>query len=200
MAPQPESSHIEELIRTALTLGATEAGSIPAREIPVRDKLARYCIEPGCPGYGKSMSCPPNVAGPEKFRQMTGEYETALVVKIDLPMEILLSDQRLDLMVLLHQTVAGVERAAREMGYSRSRGFAGGSCKMLFCADKPDCRVLAGRGGCRNPDSARPSMSGFGVDVAGMMKAAGMSYNRALTEEEQKKNPLGTLAGLVLVG
>ena len=199
MAAQPAPRHLEELVRTALSLGATQAAPIPAREIAVKDRLAGFCLEPGCPGYGKSMSCPPHVAGPDGFRELAGEYETALVVKIDLPMEIMLSDQLTEVMVLLHQTVAGVERAARKMGYSRSRGFAGGSCKMLFCADEPHCRALAG-GGCRNPDSARPSMSGHGVDVAGMMKAAGMSYNRAQTEEEQKTNPLGTLAGLILIG
>ena len=172
---------------------------ISADRIVIQDRLAGFCQEPRCPSYGLSANCPPHTPGPAGFRELVKDYRWALVFKIEVPAEILFSSQRRELFGLLQETAAGLEKAAREMGFGDSKGFAGGNCKPLFCGDKADCRVLAG-GKCRNPDRARPSMSGFGVDVSKLMEEAGWTMNRVGQGQGQDQGSTGTLCGLVLIG
>jgi predicted metal-binding protein len=60
---------LDELIRLACRLGASNAAVIPASEISVEDELAMFCQQPQCENYGLSTSCPPHVAGPVGFRE-----------------------------------------------------------------------------------------------------------------------------------
>ncbi len=75
------------------------------------------------------------------------------------------SDERKGVMQLLHQIVAAVEQKAIEMGFEKAKAFAGGSCKELFCDDQEKCCVVAENKPCRHIAFARPSMSGFGIDI-----------------------------------
>jgi predicted metal-binding protein len=186
---------LHRLLDTARALGATDARIISAAAIPVEPHLALLCQETRCPGYGQSMSCPPNVAGPAAFQRWQKEARHAMVIRIEVPMEYLLGGERIEIMQLLHHIVSGVEQAARAGGYPKARGFAGDSCKKLFCALHPECRVLDEGGPCRNPDLARPSMSGFGINVGGLMEAAGWRLNRIAEQGDT-----GTVTGLVLLG
>lgn len=196
----PVPGRLEALHRLACALGATRAAVIPAEAIPVEDHLAGLCRDPRCPSYGLSASCPPHVSGPAGFRELLKKFRHAVVFKIEVPQEILLSSERQEIFRLLHQIAAAIENEAGEMGYTRSRAFAGGSCKGLFCADKAGCRVVDEGGPCRNPDRARPSMSGFGIDVSKLMAAAGWPMNRAEPKEGGNGPATGTVCGLVLVG
>jgi predicted metal-binding protein len=201
MAPNadPLPEDLADLPRIARTLGASHAAVIPAEAIPVEDHLAALCLEPRCPGYGLSASCPPHVSGPSGFRETVKDFRCALVFKIEVPREILLSSERREVFQLLHEVAAGIEAEAKERGHTRSRAFAGGSCKGLFCAEEAGCRVVEEGGACRNPDRARPSMSGFGIDVSRLMEAAGWPMNRA-DQEAGDAADAGTVSGLVLLG
>ena len=190
----------EELKDLARKLGAGEAALIPAAEIKVQDELAGFCGEPRCPSYGLAPCCPPHVSGPDGFRRMLSFYGQALVLKIDVPLEVLLTEERHQAMGLLQEIVARVERAAAAGPFPKARGFAGGSCKRIFCREHASCRVLESGGECRHPDLARPSMSGFGVNVARLMASAGLDYNKALGRENQEQNSVGSLVGLILLG
>lgn len=190
---------LAELIRLACRLGASDAALISASEICIEDDLAKLCQEPQCENYGLSTSCPPYVAGPDGFREFQKAYQQAIVFKIDVPSEILLSSQRREIFQLLHEIAADIERAAVEMGYSHSKGLAGGSCKKLFCRDHPDCRVLAEGGACRHPDRARQSMSGFGINVSKLLQAAGWHMDKIIRETDPKDVPMGSVSGLVLI-
>ena len=190
----------EKLIQLARNMGATEAGLVAVADISVEDRLAGFCLEPGCEKYGLSASCPPHVGGPLEFRELVKTMVRAVVFKIDLPSEILLSSDRREVMQLVHEIAARVEAAARALGAVRSRAFAGGSCKSIFCHDQPDCRVVAAGGPCRNPDLARPSMSGFGINVGKLMEKAGWRMWRAGDEGQANQESMGTVAGLILIG
>ena len=198
--PRQIQAVLNELARLARELGATGAKAISTREISVEADLAALCRNPRCGFYGLSAGCPPHVSGPPGFRKLLPCYDHAVFLKIDVPSEILLSDQRSEIFKLLHEIVARVERAAVECGYVRSRAFAGGSCKDLFCRDHPSCRVLAEGGPCRNPDRARPSMSGFGINVSALMQAAGWRLNRITRQPDPDAVSMGTVSGLVLIG
>ena len=183
------------LLELARHLGAADAALIEAKDIVVKDELAGMCFEPRCDGYGRSMSCPPQVAGPQGFRKIMPEYGKVLVFKLEVPKEVAFSFERNEVLALIHEIGAVVEKAARELGAIKARAFAGGSCKELFCADYPECRVLDKGKPCRNPHRARPSMSGHGIDVGKLMETAGWPQKFVIDKNE----PMATFTGLVLL-
>ncbi len=183
------------LLDLARHLGAVAATLIEVKDIIVRDELAGMCLEPRCDGYGRSMSCPPQVAGPQGFRELMPDYAKALVFKLEVPKEVAFSFERNEVLALIHEIGAGVEKEARKMGATKARAFAGGSCKELFCADYPECRVLDEGKACRNPHLARPSMSGHGIDVGKLLEVAGWPQNSAVAKE----GATATFTGLVLI-
>jgi predicted metal-binding protein len=188
-----------ELIAAACLAGATEVRKLLPADIVVDPQMAEYCRQPGCPNYGLSPSCPPHVAGPEAFLELGSRSRMALVVRIEVPSAVLFSDERREVIRLLHEIVAGIERSAARLGYHESKSFAGGSCKDLFCQDHSECQVLSGSGTCRNPELARPSMSGFGVNVARTLELAG--FGGAEKNGPAVRGETGTswVAGLVLI-
>lgn len=187
------------LIRAALELGATAAAVISADQIVVDESLADKCRNPKCINYGLSKSCPPHVAGPSAFKDLLETFSRAIVFKIEVPSEILFSGQNLELFQLLHETAAGIEQAAIRMGFSGARAYAGNSCKKVFCADYLECRVLGEDGQCRNPERARPSMSGFGVNVAKLYAAAGWERKGVTHETDSGSIQMDSICGLVLI-
>jgi len=194
-----DQARLNALLHFAENVGATMAARISPSAIKVEDRLAEYCQTPRCPHYGLSMSCPPHVEGPAKMRQLLAESRHAIVLRIEIDAESLHGEQRPEVLRLLQEISAAVEREAVRLGFPGSRAFAGGSCKISFCADEDDCRVLAGRGPCRHPDAARPSMSGYGINVGALMQAAGWSTNLFQPEDTEGHSPLAWVAGLVLL-
>lgn len=190
----------QQLIDQARFAGASEVSVIGSSAIVVEPRLADICHEPRCENYGLSLSCPPHVEGPQYFLELQEKTSHAMVIRIDVPSEVLFSNERDEVMRLLHEIVAATEKKAAELGYSHSRGFAGGSCKRFFCADYPDCRVITGKGRCRNPDSARQSMSGFGINVGEMMAAAGWEEKKINATGSQPGDEMSWVAGLVMIG
>jgi predicted metal-binding protein len=91
---------------------------------------------------------------------------------------------------------ASTEEKAIELGFENSQAFAGNSCKQLFCSGYAQCRVVFQDGKCRNPHLARPSMSGYGIDVSALMQKAGWNIKGKI-ENAQEFIPI---CGLVLVG
>ena len=186
-----------QLIQQACRSGASDAALISTGDILIEDNLATLCKDPGCENYGLSKSCPPHVSGPDGFRKRLKNYKQALVFKIDVPFEILISNQRNDWFRLLHEIAAGIEHAAAVMGFTRSRAFAGGSCKQIFCPDHVACRALAREGECRHPEVARPSMSGFGINVTRLLQTVGWPMDNSKTDPD--RSATGTISGLVLI-
>lgn len=190
---------IKQLRGKALALGATDAAVVPGQSIVVDESLAEKCSNPKCINYGLSKSCPPNVGGPEEMRKMLEKFSRALFFKIEVPSEVLFSGQGREVFQLLHETAAGIEQAAVKMGFSGARAYAGNSCKKLFCRDYAECNVLAGDGKCRNPQRARPSMSGFGINVAGLCEAAGWNMKGNEYKNGSETIKMSSVCGLVLI-
>ncbi len=174
-----ETTANEHLVCVACESGATAAVVIDAAAIVLSEDLAALCNPGACEHCGQAPSCPPVIGGPEDFRQRFAGFSAAIVMRVDVPTEMLLSSQRREVMCLLHVVAAEVERAAVALGWPDAAALAGGSCKFLFCHDEAGCSVLENRGDCRHPDTARPSMSGFGIDVTRLMESAGWAMRRA---------------------
>ncbi|MBU0971884.1 MAG: DUF2284 domain-containing protein, partial [Proteobacteria bacterium] len=147
---------LEQLARKAEKLGATASAIISSREIQAKDNLAALCNgEYTCPNYGLAASCPPKVEGPAEFRKWQAESGYSMIVKIELPISVMFSAERKGVMQRLHRTVAALEQKAIEMGFGKSKAFAGGSCKTLFCEDQEKCRVVSQNKPCRHLTAAR---------------------------------------------
>lgn len=197
--PEGPMEKLDALIAEALRSGVTAAAVVRAADIPVDRRLADMCREPRCEGYGQSMSCPPHVSGPDGFRKQLQRFSRAVFFKIDVPSELLFSSERREVFLLLHELAAGIEQQAAAMGFPDARAYAGGSCKQIFCHDKPGCRLVAGKGPCRNPQSARPSMSGFGIDVARLIQKAGWRERLATGGTAPDAARMTPVYGLVLI-
>ncbi|MFO7883570.1 MAG: DUF2284 domain-containing protein [Desulfobacteraceae bacterium] len=191
---------IDQIISHAISLGVSDAEIMYPGEIPVDNKFPDFCKDPLCPGYNQSMSCPPHVQGPDWFRDHLKKFNYALVFRFDVPSTVLLSEDRHDVTRLIHETAAELEQFARAKGLKHSCGFAAGSCKQLFCSEHSQCRVVSGRGKCRHPDLARPSMSGMGVDFLELTKKLNWKISMITKNTDEEEVPLGFMAGLVLLG
>ena len=194
----PNAPHTE-LIAYALKLGVGDARLIDAARIRVEEALAAICRDPGCPGYGQGANCPPHVMKPAAFRELLQAFPQALVFKYDVPTEVLLGDERFGVAGLVHETAAALERHAPVCGYAAARGFAASSCRRIFCAAENNCRVLAEDGACRHPDTARPSISGLGVNFFELARTVGWPINRITRASDPEEIPMGLMAGIVLL-
>ncbi len=189
----------EDLLEHAARLGATQAVLLPAAAVTVNPDLARLCREPDCENYGLSRSCPPHVEGPTAFRDAIKGFAEVLFFGIQVPTSSLYSEERREVFRLLHEVAAGIERQAVALGFDRARAYAGGSCRRIFCHDQPDCRALSEKGDCRNPQFARPSMSGFGIDVGGLVAAAEWSPSWDARGAGWPRGETSAVYGLVLI-
>ena len=192
--------HLEDLVRLSKSLGASDAQWIASGDIVVEDRLAALCRDPQCENYGRSPSCPPHVSGPSEFRKLQTTLNKAIVNRIVVPTASLFSDDKRDIMRLLHEIVAAIEQEAQKMGYGGSRAFAGGSCKGIFCHSHSACQRLSEAGECRYPGMARPSMSGFGINVSELMSTCGWPKDISVRKTDATEGSMSWVAGLVLVG
>lgn len=199
MDPHKKNERIEALIREARQSGATEAVVVLAKDIVVDSNLADLCHEPRCEQYGLSRSCPPHVAGPSAFIDLLETFSQAIFFKIDAPTEVLYSSERREFSQLLHEIAAGIEQAAVNAGFVRAQAYAGGSCKKIFCHEHPECRALSDEGTCRNPRLARPSMSGFGINVSKLAETAGWKMSWDAPNSDSTATKMAGVYGLVLI-
>lgn len=191
---------MEYIIEEAIRLGASSANIINAGELIIEDRFAELCGPDKCPGYGRSINCPPYSMKPLVFRELVKNYEHCLVFKIDVPMETLLSDDYLHVTRLIHELAAGIEEFAKSSGFSGAKGFATGSCKQLFCTEYKHCHVLEEIDGkCRFPDLARPSLSGLGVNFNKLgLKLHWQDVDFEIKKKTDSKS-MGLMAGIVLL-
>lgn len=190
---------LNQIIQYALTTGADRAAIIAPGRIVIDAALAGKCREPRCPNYGRSRNCPPHVPGPAALQAMLKTFHQALVFRMDVPSADLFSEKRIELFQRLHKTAAAIEQEAHKTGFPRARAYAGGSCRELFCQDQPDCPALSANEECRFPQHARPSMSGFGIDVARLFETAGWTLNLADPQADSAAETMANICGLVLI-
>ena len=190
---------LKKLIQNACRSGASAAAIVPTKDIAVDNNLADLCREPGCKNYGLSKSCPPHVSGPSAFKKHLEKFSRAIFFKIDVPSEILYSCDSREVFQSLHEIAAGIEKSAVKMGFADAQAYAGGSCKTIFCHDHPECLVISGRGKCRNPEYARPSMSGFGINVGRLFELAGWTMKWVAHNKDSTTTTMANICGLVLI-
>ncbi len=191
---------MNQLIEHAMKLGVSAAGAIPVQKILIEERLAGFCGQKPCPGYDKSLNCPPHVMLPDIFRELLSDHHTALAFKFDVPTSVLISDARLMVVKQVHLAAADLEHKALAMGFAKAQGLAAGSCWQVFCADQGDCPALQSAEACRFPDQARPSLSGLGVNVFQLCADLDWPISKITKETDPGEIPMGLMAGLILLG
>ncbi len=147
---QAKTDLLNDLVHLAIDEGADGAVAIPAAAIVVVPGLADLCHDPKCENYGLSASCPPYVSGPQMMQRLLPRFEHAIFFKIDVPTDILLSNERRHVFKILHTIASLLERTAVKRGFSDAMALAGGSCKEIFCMDQPNCQVVEQGSPCRH--------------------------------------------------
>jgi predicted metal-binding protein len=149
-------SHAEMLVVQAKRSGFCFARVIEACEIAVEPWVRLKC-QFGCPGYGRSLCCPPASPNEEKMGAVISRYRHALLVQGTPPSR------------LFHEQLLALERAVFLAGYAEALAFGAGPC--------PVCPTCPEDGRCRFPEKARPSLEACGVDVYQTAHKAGLSLS-----------------------
>lgn len=185
----------DSVIEYSLKLGVNDAKIIGSAEIEIDKKLSEICKNEKCPGYGLAPSCPPFVMSPEKFKKSLASYQSALIFKFDIPTNVLFSNERHEVLHLLHETASALKDFSIKIGCSNSMAIAAGSCKQIFCKKHKICPVINDSGKCRHPRQACPSMSGLGINFNKISKLLGWANSKMNKNEE----PTSNMAGIVLL-
>ncbi|MEM3043773.1 MAG: DUF2284 domain-containing protein [Thermoplasmata archaeon] len=201
----PEEELLEQLERyrrEAIRLGATDARVVPASRIVVDERVALKCRVPVCFGYGTSANCPPHTLRPEETRALVAMYRHAIVLKLDIPPEVIVRDretvmQRVEAYKKIFDIVSAIESMAFYDGHYLAVGFAAGSCRSTFC-HRAECAVLRGER-CRNELRARPSMEAVGIDAYRIATELGWDIYPIGSSCKKEEVPRGTLMGVVMV-
>ncbi len=194
-----EKTKLANLLQETMVSGATDAVVIPTTEIIVDPELAEMCHEPGCENYGASKNCPTYISSPELFKKNLENYQQGIFFKIAVLSRELSTSRHLIFFKSLHEIAAGIETSAIQMGFKNALAYAGGSCKEIFCFDYAECLALSDKAECRNPEHARPSMSGFGINVTKLIEVAGWPNDITNSNHDSLANEFTHIYGLILI-
>ena len=180
-----EEQKLAQIVTTAMSLGASEAKVIDAKDIVVDKRVRLKCMIPICSDYNRHMMCPPNIMPVGEFADIVGLYEKALIVQIEadvdssdkssvslskeLCTELEKSTKTNEWEKELHRLINKVEAHAFKEGFYLAAGLIGGSCGL--CQECVDPRS---GNPCRHPFEARPSMEAMGVDVVRTCENVGL--------------------------
>ena len=169
---------LEKYRQLAISLGATDAKIIPADQIVVDERVVMKCTLPKCMGWGLCAHCPPHAMKPDQTQRIVNAYRYAIFYSRECDPAELGPDRDWakvqPVRKNLFEICAKVESAAFYDGYHLALGFWNGSCRTIFCDDKP-CQALELGKGCRAPLKARSSMEAVGIDS--MITAARVGWD-----------------------
>jgi len=115
----------------------------------------------GCPGYGKSLSCPPNTPSISECRQFFQEYQNAVLFHFarSFPKP----EDRFPWSKKINSKLLQIEREVFLSGNHKAFMLL-----MTECSFCPEC--TASKADCRHPDKARPIPESMGVDLFATVK------------------------------
>ena len=148
---------LERLCRAAREAGALEARVIDTATVVVAPWV-RWKCRYGCPGYGRSLTCPPFTPRPEETEAVLRCYRTGILFLAEASW-------------LVRYLAGHLEHLAFKAGSYRAFGLGAGPCGL--CAE---CNL---DGPCRRPGEARPSMEACGIDVFQTVRNNGLPLTPA---------------------
>ncbi|WP_424357387.1 DUF2284 domain-containing protein [Methanocella sp. MCL-LM] len=155
----------------AQELGFTDITRISTIDVPVEEWVLLKC-QYGCPNYGKRFICPPYSPEPSRTRAIIGEYTTAFLLRYDVPGY----NREADMQITQDGVTAAWDAFLRLERYAflngRHKAFVFG---LNHCPGCDVCGAESGRTSCKYPQIARPSLEACGINVRGLVEAAGWS-------------------------
>jgi predicted metal-binding protein len=181
-----DDKKLEIELRAMAKKNKAELYPVDPEDIVVSEWVRWKCMF-GCKGYGKHLSCPPYVPGPEQTRKLLKEYKKAYLIhfkgipgmkevdpdKVPANWHLFLAD----LIHWIHEATYRLEQHAFYEGYYKALGFGAYPC--LFCED---CVAEQTRGPvdisikreCRHAEKVRTSMEAVGIDVFATVRKQGL--------------------------
>jgi predicted metal-binding protein len=195
---------LEKYRQRAIELGATDAKIISTDMIIIDDRVRAKCIYPKCRGYGTNANCPPYAMELDQARKTVNGFKYAIFMKTEIPSELIAGSEARDKTLFVpaarnnQEIVSKIEAEAFFDGYHLALGFAGGSCKRVFCPDTECAALLPGQP-CRHPLRARSAMEAVGMDAFTMAAKVGWDIYPIGASTSPAEVPHGTRLGLVLI-
>ncbi len=130
----------------------------------IQGEWVRMKCNYGCPGYGTRKACPPAVPPVEECRRFIHEYDHGLLFHFNKKFRD--PEMRHAWSREVNQKMLDLEREVFLSGYQKAFVFPQAPCRL--CA-----KCAGGKGECRQPYLARPTLEAFGVDVYGTARMMG---------------------------
>jgi len=172
---------IEEFCKIALERGVDGAKVIEPGSIVTAEWVRLKC-QFGCPGFGKSLCCPPHTPTPEVSRRLIDSYRVAIL----LHRHIAVGMKRREETKGFNERVVRLEIEIFLEGYYKVWSMTSGPCRL--------CKECDLNSLCKHAMEARPSMEACGIDVFKTVRGHGFPIQVVKTLEEEQN-----IYGLILV-
>ncbi len=157
------------LIQTARDTGADTAAVIPLSALSVHPEFRDLCAQNKCGRYGTCWRCPPALGALSDCVNTLRQYEYGLVLSRVFPLEDAFDwDGMMTAKTSFDRLLLDIYDALRTKGCADVLPLGAGGCTL--------CDTCAYPAPCRAPERAFASLEGYGLNVAEVMRAAGLSY------------------------
>lgn len=150
---------------------------LDSKEIVVSQWVRMKCFF-GCPEFGKTAACPPNVPSLSECRDFFLEYSQAVIFHFEKAVE--KPEDRHAWTRKINLRLLKLEREVFLLGYQKAFLLFMDSCTL--CSPCPGKRDE-----CRYPKQARPAPEAMGVDVFSTVRKVGYPI-KVLSDYSQKMN------------
>lgn len=136
----------------------------------------------GCPGFGKTLCCPPFSPTPEATRKILDSYQKVIL----LHQQIKTSEKRGEITKNFNGVIVDLELEIFLDGYFKAWSMVSGPCRL--------CKECDTQSHCKHGYRARPSMEACGIDVFTTVRQNGFPIEVVRTQED-----ILNIYGLILV-
>jgi predicted metal-binding protein len=144
--------------------GCADFTWIDAASIVVAQWVRMKCRY-GCDGYGRHVTCPPNVPPVAECRELFNEYSTAVVFRFEKQFDH--PEDRREWAQSIYEDLLALERDAFLSGYERALVLPMSSCHRC-----PECRIDGAE--CPRIEGTRPPAEALAVDVFSTVRKHGL--------------------------
>lgn len=139
--------------------------------IHITQEVRDRCADNYCGFYGKNHMCPPAVGDLDHYRRVIQGYSRGLVFSKAYPVKSRYDYQSMvDAGIAFREEIQEINRLAKA-DHRECLFFSAGTCSIC-----KSCAILTDEP-CRFPEDAIPSLEAAGIDVVGLSRSLGMTYN-----------------------
>ncbi len=160
---------MQKWIEIALKLGFSQAVNLDIKTLRPRQEVRAMCAADSCRAYGKNWTCPPHCGSLEQCAEKMQSYSRGILLqtvgKLDKTIDtraMRRAEQRH--LELFHELC----RQLRNV-YPNALCLGAGGCRI--------CEKCAWPEPCRFPETASPSMEGYGLFVTQVCRDNGLAYH-----------------------